>query len=258
MKVLLIDALNLIRRIYEAIPVKTMETVVEGAATSALGAITRTITEVNPTHVLCVFDGGRPTWRHELYPDYKANRPPTPEAVVAAADCSRRKLTARGIATAWVPNVEADDVIASVAQGLGKRRVSTVILSTDQGYVQLLSEYVVIRHPVKREYRDVSWAREKYGVAPELFNQFVALTGSSSDNIRGVPGIGPKTAAPLLNEYGSIERLLAAYDRIPGKTGRAIGEHKNDLLLALKLLTLKNDIHVGANLKDMRVPAEDS
>jgi len=257
MKVLLIDALNVIRRVYEALRDHDGAEALDSVVRGSMGSIKRAVSEVGPSHAICVFEGEGRTWRHERFPAYKANRPPTPEAVQRAVAQCREALDELGLAAVAVPQVEADDVIASIAAGLDRRGIDTVILSTDQDFLQLISEHVVVRHHVAKEYRDARWVEHKYGVPAHRYREVLAMMGDSANNIPGVPGIGPKKAAALLQQYDSIGTLLADAEKIKGKLGETIRAHADDLQLSLELVTLKNDVHVGLNLRDAKVSRDD-
>ena len=249
-RILLIDAPNIIRRNYEAIP---GEADAEQTARAGLGGITRLIEQLAPTHVLCAFDGEAPTWRHARYPAYKATRPPTPEAVREGSTRVCAALEQRGVVTCLRPGIEADDVIGSAVATLVVRGVETVIASSDQGYAQLLCDEVRLWTPPERAYRDAAWAREKFAVRPVLIPDLWALAGHGSDNIAGVPGIGPKGAAVLIDRYGDLESVIKARGEIGGKKGAAIGACEGDLLLWRELLRLRSDLKLGLNLHDARL-----
>jgi DNA polymerase-1 len=253
MRVALIDAVNILRRDYEAMP--SEPGVADGAARSALSYVLRTLRTVQPTHAVAVFDGGGRGWRHALYPGYKANRPLTPAPVREAIEALQQGASGLGLATARVPGVEADDVIASITGALSVRTVSTVIVSSDRGFAQLLGERVVLYDHVNGVYRDAAWALEHFGAAPERLAELTALAGNPTDNLPGVPGIGPKTAARLLREHGSLDAVLENADGIGGRTGERLREHAGSLRLWLRLARLRADVTLGLTMAGARVPA---
>ncbi|HEC12948.1 MAG TPA: hypothetical protein ENI80_06795 [Acidiferrobacteraceae bacterium] len=252
-RVLLIDGLNVLRRVYEAQPDKGSPASSDHSVDGSLGIIRKIRSAVEPTHLLWVFDGEPPTWRHDLYPQYKANRPPTPQGVKDAATKLGPALTRAGMAHLGVANTEADDAIATIARKLDINNIDTVIASTDQGYCQLLTKHINLYNHVKKEFRNDHWVNEHFKVPVNLYTALIALAGSASDNIHGIPGIGIKTAANLLIKYGSINAILDASETLPAKTRSALLSHGSELDRYLKLVTLRDDIQITLNLKEMRL-----
>jgi len=255
MRLLLIDAPNVLRRVFEAQAGGDDTTVVEHSVSGSLSILQRCCRELDATHALTVFDGAGRSWRHELYPDYKANRPPTPTLVPPALSAFDRRLRDDGYATASVDRMEADDVIASVVRHLAQHAIETTIVSSDQGYAQLLGDHVTIYHHPTHALRDRAWLQQRLGVSPELYPVLQALAGNASDNYPGIPGIGPKRAAELLQHHGDAESLLQAStqpgaDRLLAK----LSGHREQLRLYLQLATLRDDIQLGLNLQNLRLP----
>jgi len=249
MKVLLIDALNTIRRVYEAGQRGATPASPEQFINTALRSIRRAVRSVNPSHVVCVFDGSGPTWRHRLYPEYKATRVAPPAEFLQGCEKIRKTLTGSGIATLTRDNYEADDVIASLALRLQENKITTVIVSTDKDFSQLLSETITQYNHFKDEYRNPAWVEEHFGVQATQFTEALAFMGDKTDNIPGVPGIGPKTAAKLLKRFGSLEKIINVAYCLEGKYGAAIRKHLDDLQLSRDLVKLKTDLQLGLNLK---------
>ncbi|NOZ10708.1 MAG: hypothetical protein GXP09_06710 [Gammaproteobacteria bacterium] len=252
-RVLLIDGLNVLRRVYEAQPDKGSPASSNHSVDGSLGMTHKIRSVVEPTHLLWVFDGEPPTWRHKLYPQYKANRPPTPQGVKDAATSLGPALSQAGMAHLSVANIEADDTIATIVRKLDAQDIDTVIASTDQGYCQLLKNRIRLYNHVKREFRNGQWVKEHLHVPAKLYTALIALAGSASDNIPGMPGIGVKTAATLLTKYGSIDAILSASEELPAKTRDSLLLHGSELGRYLKLVTLRDDIQMTLNLKEMRL-----
>jgi protein Xni len=253
MHVLLIDGFNLVRRIFEARPHD--DSVVEPEVIeSAAHSLRRALKEHAPSHACCVFDSHEPTWRHELYPPYKAKRKPTPPSLLRAIPDFETAFTALGVFNMTVPHYEADDVIATLAKRLSDNNAKVTILSTDKNFLQLLDNNVkVFDHFNEREYTK-EWVLEKYGVGHSQLTDYWALTGDSTNNIKGVPKIGPKTAQKLISSYKTLDALL---DNPPDdSTGARIKEHKQDAEDARMLACLRTDIDLGVNLKQMRYRAK--
>lgn len=252
---LLVDALNLIRRVYAAQPGEDGPGRVQGALESTLGSLRRALRECGPTHGGIVFEGQGPGWRHQRYPAYKAGRTPMPEALRRGLPGYREAFAAEGIAPLSFPGVEADDAIATLASKVALRGGEAVILSTDRLFVQLLSDRIRVRDHFRQWELDRDFVKEKYGVEPGQFVDFLSLCGENTNNIKGVPGIGPKTAARLLTEFGTVRHLLEAAETLGGRPGEALRRHAEDVLLARTLLTLQTDLELGLNLKSFRIPA---
>lgn len=249
MKVLLVDGFNLVRRLYEARP-HGDEPVQEEVITSASQSLKRALREHQPSHVCCVFDSHDKTWRHELYPDYKANRKPTPQPLLDAIPRFEDAFLELGVKSLSVPGYEADDVIATLAKGISSKGGNVTILSTDKNFLQLLDAHVrVYDHFNDMQYtRD--WVQEKYGVRHDQLVDYWALTGDSTTNIKGVPKIGPKTAQQLIAASDTLDELLQ--NPPEGTTGERIKEYKQEAEFTRQLVQLKTDVKAGVNLNQLR------
>ncbi len=252
-RLLLIDALNLIRRVYAAQPGEDGPERVKGALESTLGSLRRALRESEPTHAVIVFEGEGPGWRHERYPDYKAGRTPMPEALKSGLPGFEAAFLEEGIVSRTFPGVEADDVIATLASKVAVRGGEAVILSTDRTFLQVLSDRIEVRDHFRQRNLDRAFVIEKYGVAPEQFVDFLALCGENTNNVKGVPGIGAKTAARILEEFGTLEQLLSVAGTLKGRPGDALRRHAEDVRLAKTLVTLQTDLELGLNLKSLRL-----
>lgn len=249
MHVLLIDGFNLIRRIYEARP-HDDDVVETEVITSAAHSMTRALREHRPSHACCIFDSHEPTWRHALFPEYKANRKPTPPPLLEAIPKFEKAFQELGVTSIDIPHYEADDVIATLAKGVGNKGGNVTILSTDKNFLPLLNEHVKVHDHFKEIEYTQEWVIEKYGIRYDQLVDYWALTGDSTNNIKGVPKIGPKTAQKLIASYSSLDTLLA---NPPGdSTGNRLKEHKQDAEDARELAQLKTDIKLGVNLNQLR------
>lgn len=249
MAVLLIDGTNLARRVYEACPEPEGPARSRAAAVSSLRSVRRALVEHTPTHVAVVFDQGGPTFRHRLYPAYKAHRSPAPEAFAAMLPALTRGLHELGVQTLSLPDVEADDTLASLARQCAEHPV--VVLSTDKDLCQLASERVRVRDHFRRCWHDERWVRERYGVAPSQLGDALALVGDATDNVPGCPGIGPRTAAQLLARFGSLEALLARCEQLEGRTGERLREHAEAVRLSRALVALREDLALPVAPEDL-------
>ncbi len=272
---LLVDALNLVRRVYAAQPGDDTPEKADGAKISSKQSLQRALRECEPTHALIVFEGREPSWRHLLYRDYKINHKPMPAALRDALPDYRDAFAALGVASFEIPKVEADDVIATLAVKIAASGGQAVILSTDKIFLQLLSNNIFVRDHFKQSYLDRAYIAQRFGVPPEKFIDFLALAGDSTNSIRGVPGIGPKTAAKLIGEFGSLDGILAATgateadaetveadteanaagaDRpaLAPKMRDKLVDYAQDAREAQSLVRLQTDLDLGLNLKALR------
>ncbi|GAA3536304.1 flap endonuclease Xni [Zobellella aerophila] len=252
MQLLIIDALNLIRRIYavqtsqhqdEVSQLATTRTAVEQVAQKLLNQFT-------PSHVVAVFDGAPKGFRHRLHPDYKAGRPPMPDQLAAHLEQLQQSFWQLGIDALLSDTDEADDLIATLANTLAAHQRQVTIVSTDKGFCQLLNPWVRLWDHFNQRWLDADHVQQRYGLAVEQLVDYWALTGVSGSGIKGVPGIGPKRAQALLQHHGSLDQLLAA--RVEKRDEQRVRQHASQALLARQLVKLVDDIELGFNLKDLR------
>ncbi len=251
-KLLLIDALNLIRRVYAAQPGEDGPNRVDDALRTSVHSLQRALRECRPTHAICVFDGHEPSWRHSLYPEYKAGRTPMPEALDSQMNRFRDAFSEAGARSVCFPTLEADDIIATLAGKVASRSEYAVILSTDRMFLQLVSGLIVVRDHFQRLDMDQAYVKEKLHVQPDQLVDFFALTGYTTNNIPGVPTVGPKTAARLLNELKNLDNILSVAYTIKGKLGETLCKHAEEARLSQSLVRLKDTLELGLNLKSFR------
>ncbi len=250
---LLIDGLNIVRRIYEAIQIPDSPDKAKRAIGSSVGSVRRALQEHNPTHVLAAFDHGGPTWRHALYGAYHSSRKPKPEPLKEAIPKIIKLIEDLGVCTIKVPEVEADDVIATVFGHWKARSHGRVtILSTDKDLASLVSEGARVFDHFGGSWRDEAWVVKKFGVDAARLQDLLALTGDATDDIPGVPGVGPKTAAKWLNEHGSLDVLIERAGAITGKAGEALRANIDQARLSRQLVEFKTDLSLGLTWKALR------
>lgn len=216
-----------------------------GAVYGFISLLLRELTAVHPTHVAVAFDVVRQdNHRVELYPAYKGNRGDCPEDLAPQFAILEEVLTAMGVAALRVPGYEADDVLGTLARQTESGGGEAVLVTGDRDPMQLLSSGVTVRYVRKLnspdEY-DVPRFAGEFGLLPPQLIDLKGLAGDSSDNIPGIPGVGPKTALKLLQEYGDLERVLAAASVIPGKLGERLREHADLARLSRRLATIAID-----------------
>jgi protein Xni len=254
MDVLLFDAMNLIRRIYAARQDR-VDDAVEQTLLLSQNAILKNIEQTSPSHVAVVFDGRGQTWRHDIYADYKANRKPMPDELSKALPEFVQRFEAIGITCLWYDEYEADDVIATLAVKCSENGKSVSIISTDKGFMQIADPRISLYHYFDKRVLTEDDVKMQLGLPPEQLVDFLALVGDTTNHVPGVPGIGPKTAGALLDEYHELDNVLIHSAEIKGKVGKSLIENFHVALLARKLVRLKLDCTLDINLKGLRYEA---
>ena len=249
---LLIDALNLIRRVYAAQPGEDGAERAEGARAACVQSLRRALRQSAPTHAACVFDGQGKSWRHELDPHYKEGHAPMPEALRQALDSYREAFREIGVASLGFPGLEADDVIATMAIKASAAGATAIVLSTDKIFGELLPAGVRVRDHFRGRETDAAGVLAKFGVRPDQLADCLALAGDRGNNIPGVPGIGAKTAASLLSRFATLEEALSSAGEIEGRLGERLREHAETARLCRKLVGLRTDLELGTNLSELR------
>jgi DNA polymerase-1 len=252
-----VDALNYLFRAFHALPALTTKT---GQPTGAVYGFCQMLLRIDrehqPTHMCVVFDAPGRTFRDDLLKDYKASRPPTPPELIAQIDLAHQVADAFGYKVLSQAGVEADDVIATLVRNAKAEELAVVIGSSDKDLMQLCSEEVKLLDAMKNRLMGPAEVKEKWGVLPEKLGDLLALMGDSVDNVPGVPGIGPKTAAELITTYGSLDGVLANVEKIKGKKGQAIAEARSVLALSRELVRLRDDVALPLTVAELRrIPA---
>jgi len=255
----LIDGSSYIYRAYHGI--RSLSTR-SGFPTNAIFGFANMVLKVlrdhKPTYAAMVLDAPGPTFRHEIYPQYKANRPPMPEDLVVQMPRIDDLIAAFRVPAIRIPGMEADDIIATLAHMYAGQVDKVVIVSSDKDLMQLVGDKVVMLDTMKDRWVDEKAVVEKFGVEPSRVVHVQALMGDSSDNIPGLPGVGPKTAGKLIARFGSIEELLASSEEVGGKIGEKLPEQVEELRTSLSLVTLKDDVPVDHTLDDLAVSGLDT
>ncbi|MEA3292789.1 MAG: 5'-3' exonuclease H3TH domain-containing protein [Pseudomonadota bacterium] len=258
MKALLIDGLNLIRRIYAAVPGDQGTAAhLDGALSSSASSLTRALHEHRPTHVVAVFEAQGENWRHELFADYKSKRPPMPAPLQAALPRFEAAFLEHGVQSVSAPGYEADDVLATLALKIADHDGNVVILSTDHIICQLDSDRIRIYDHFGERFLDRQHIERRYDVLPAQLPALHALAGDSALSITGIKSVGLHTAAKLIHDHGSLEKIFEAAEEMPGKLGSKLRGGREDAMLARQLFTLNTDVHLGINLNELRYPPAD-
>ena len=259
-KLFLLDAYALIYRSYYAF-IKNPRINSKGLNTSAIMGFLNTLQEVltkeQPTHIGVAFDPHGPTFRSEAYPAYKAQREATPEDIKQSVPIIKDLLKAWNIPILQVDGYEADDVIGTLATKAGAQGVKTYMLTPDKDYGQLVTDNVFIyrpRHGGGYETMGPDEVKQKYGIpSTAAVIDLLALMGDSADNFPGCPGVGEKTAVKLINEFGTVEEMLARVDEIKGALKTKVETHVDDIKLSKFLATIKTDVPIELRMDELKV-----
>ncbi|OZS45756.1 flap endonuclease Xni [Photobacterium sanguinicancri] len=245
-----IDALNLIRRVHAAQP---GEPDVENTAKVCCQTLDKIINNSQPTHIVAVFDHHSDDrgWRAELLPHYKEGRKPMPEELAQGMDKIQDAFMALGIDSLLSDGDEADDLVATLALKVASRSQQVTIISTDKGYCQLLQPTLRVRDYFQQRWLDAPFVKKEYGIAPEQLTDYWGLAGISSSKIPGIAGIGPKAAVELLGLYPDLEAVLSATD-LPPKWQKKITGNEDTARASKQVSSLKTDLVLGFNLQDIR------
>ena len=245
-KLLAIDGLNIVRRVYEASPDEDSAEKAATALRHAQSSFRRLLDTHAPTHVLAAFDHGGPTWRHALYPRYREQRAPMPSFLREALPAFYEALTASGLHVLVIPEVEADDVIGTgVLRWLAEGKGEAIIASTDKDLHGLIAHGALVWDHFKGEWHDDAWVRSRFGVAPELLVDLLSLMGDVTDGVPGVSKVGMKTAAKLLNAYGDLDAVMAGAGILKTPIGERLRAERDVLYLSRQLVQLKTDVRLG-------------
>jgi len=263
----LIDALNLIRRIYAVqerpfiqskqqqggeLGEKTQQQVLFNTQQACIKALENILKHLQASHALAVFDSQALCWRYKLYPDYKKGRKKMSPSLANELPNIQDAFLSLGVDSLVSEEDEADDLIATLATKMALHGQHVTIISTDKGFLSLLNPHIHIYDYFNRRYLDENYVKEKFDIKPTQLIDLWTLTGDSTNKIPGVAGIGQITAANLLNEYGSLNAVLQS-DDIKAAIQEKLRNGQEQIDLSKKLLTLKQDIPLGFNLKDIRL-----
>ena len=258
-RLLLIDGHSLAYRAFYALPVENFATST-GQHTNAVygmaSMLINLISSEKPSHIAAAFDVSRKTFRSEKFPDYKANRSATPIEFKSQAEYLFRLMDAFAIKRFTQEGFEADDLIASISTQATKADFEVLICTGDRDSFQLVTKEVTVLYP-RKGVTDLARmtpesVQEKYGLTPSQYPDFAALRGDPSDNLPSIPGVGEKTAAKWINEYGSLDKLLVRAADIPGKAGESLRSHIDSIKLNHELTHLKRDLEVIADIEELK------
>ena len=252
--VILIDGSSYVYRAYHALPPLTTSS---GHPTGAVRGVTTMVMRILEDHpnspIGMIFDAKGDTFRHDMYEEYKANRPPMPDDLRPQIQPIYDIVEALGIKIFVVDNVEADDVIGTLAKEAEEKGIPTVISTGDKDLAQLVTKNIKLVNTMTNEVLDQKGVEKKFGVLPDQIIDYLALVGDTSDNIPGVNKVGPKTAVNWLSKYGTVESIIEKSDEISGKVGEYLREGIEQLKLSQQLTTIKKDVALDFGIEDLAV-----
>ncbi len=261
-EIILIDGSAFLFRAYHALGSQGGLSTKDGQPTHAIFGVVNMlkslIKECQPVHIAMVMDAKGKTFRHDMYPDYKANRPPMPDDLRVQLEYILEIIPALGLPLVSISGVEADDVIGTLSVQAVDQGFHVMIVSSDKDLAQLVNEKVVMVDTMKKSRLDITGVKEKFGVLPERIVEYLALMGDSADNIPGVPKVGPKTAVKWLNEYGTLDDIVARAGEIGGKVGEYLRENLDQLALSRTLATIKCDVDLEMGVDDLTIGDPDT
>jgi len=251
---ILVDGSSYLFRAFHALPELTNSQGLQtGAIYGVLNMLRKLVDTYQPEYMAVVFDAKGKTFRDELYPQYKAHRPPTPPELSSQVAPLLELVRATGLPMLQVPGVEADDVIGTLAEQATEVGWKTVISTGDKDLAQLVNGQVSLINTMNDSCMDEQGVLDKFGVEPGQIIDYLSLVGDSSDNIPGIPKVGPKTAAKWLSQYGSLDALVAHAGDVKGKVGESLRTHLDQLPLSKELATIRCDLALGLELHDLSV-----
>ncbi len=256
----LIDGSGYIFRAYYALPPLSRKS--DGLPTGAVSGFCNMLFKLledakssdnkdRPTHFAVIFDSARKNFRNDIYSEYKGNRADAPDDLIPQFEYIRKSVNAFNLPSVELINYEADDLIATYSEQILRAGAKVTIVSSDKDLMQLYKKDIRIYDPMKNKYINQDDIDKKFGVKPNRIIDVQALAGDASDNVPGVPGIGIKTAAELINQYSDIENLLKNIEKIKqNKRRETLRDNMDKAIISKKLVTLKKDVPVKENLSD--------
>lgn len=250
---LIIDALNLIRRIYavDSNQSNQDELAIKNAINRVERAVSKLLKQINPTHAIAVFDGDN-SWRYQYYPEYKINRKPMPNPLQGSLQRFALQLSDIGVISYFPQDDEADDIIATLADKAARQLINSTIISTDKGFLPLLDPYIHVYDYFAGQYFTEDTILKKFSVNKNQLIELWALAGDTTNDIPGVKGIGKKTAQTILAQHPCVSAALASSE-LNQKIRDKLETQLNEYVISKTLSTLRVDLPLGFSLKDLRL-----
>lgn len=260
-QIILVDGSSYLYRAFYVPQLKRMQTTdgqPTGAVFGTINMIKSLMQDYPESKIVAIFDAKGKNFRHELYQEYKANRPPMPDELRSQIDYVHRSIKAMGLPLIATPGVEADDVIGAYAKRASEEGQRVLVASGDKDLAQIVNDKVNLIDTMKKVIVDEDGVVEKFGVRPDQIIDYLALMGDTSDNVPGVPKVGPKTAVKWLLEYGSLAGIIENADKIGGKVGENLREFIPRLPLSKELVTIKTDLDLEIPLAELSLGQPDT
>lgn len=252
-QVILVDGSGYLHRAYHAVrDLSTSTGIPTNAVYGVLSMLKKIEKDMHPQYIAVVMDKSRHTFRNDMYPQYKANRPPAPQDLVQQFALVRQLIEALGYPMLEMDDYEADDIMGTLARQAVEQGWECVILTGDKDLAQVVTEDCRLYDAMRDRWMDPEGVQERFGVRPEQIVDYLALVGDQSDNVPGVKGIGAKGAAKLLQQYGSLEHIYEHIDELPARTKQALQQGRDNAFLSKKLVQLRLDSPVGVGVDELQ------
>ncbi|NDH09526.1 MAG: DNA polymerase I, partial [Gammaproteobacteria bacterium] len=249
---ILVDGSSFFYRAFHALPPlinsKGMPT---GAIYGVANMVKKLLSQYQPTYFAVIFDAPGKTFRNDIFPEYKAHRPPTPADLKVQYQPLVNLLKTMGVMVYAIPGVEADDVIGTLARQAEAKAIPVCIATGDKDFAQVVDPYVCLYNSMSEQWLDEAQIELKYGIKPDQFIDYLTLTGDSVDNIPGVPKCGPKTACKWLQTYTTLDKLVENASQITGKVGEYLRNSIPQFAITRALVTIKCDLALDFGLEDL-------
>ena len=255
-EIIIVDGTSFLFRAYHALgrnPLTTSDGRTTQAIFGMVNMLRSLLKECQPTHLAVVMDAKGKTFRHDLYRAYKANRPPMPDDLRQQLKYVKKIISAMGMPLIVISGVEADDVIGTLSVRATAQGFRSLIVSSDKDLTQLVNDQVAMVDTMKNTRLDPAGVVEKFGVPPQRITEYLALIGDSSDNIPGIPKVGPKTALKWFDEYGTLAEIVSNADKIPGRVGENLRANLEQLELSKTLTTIKCDVKLDRSPNELTI-----
>ncbi len=250
---ILVDGSSYLFRAFHALPpLSNTKGEPTGATVGVVNMLRKLIAEYRPKHIAVVFDAPGKTFRDDLYPEYKANRPPMPDELREQIEPTLDIIRVMGLPLLIIDDVEADDVIGTLARQATEQGIETLVSTGDKDMAQLVNRHVTLVNTMTDTLLDEAGVQAKFGVRPDQIIDFLALTGDSVDNIPGVPKCGPKTAAKWLSQFGTLDEVMARAEEVKGKIGENLRAALDQLPLSRALTEIKTDVPLASGPTDLK------
>lgn len=256
---ILVDGSSYLYRAFHALPFLTNSAgFPTGATYGVINMLRKLISDYHPDYMAVVFDAKGKTFRDNLYPAYKATRTEMPSELVLQIESIHAIIKAMGLPILMIEGVEADDVIGTLTKQATEQGIDIIVSTGDKDLAQLVNQHVTLVNTMTNSVLNVKTVEEKFGIPPEKFIEYLALVGDASDNIPGIPQVGPKTAVKWLKQYGSLDNIIAQASTIKGKVGECLRASLEQIPISKHLVTIKQDVDLPLHLQDLTLKLADN